>query len=144
MKSFGENIKDIFYKLIYIIEFILCLLESKVAFNLLVYKIDIGSWNLKYIIEILLIASFIILLMYFAIKKYNKFIEKMFLLFAIPIGILYMTFLLPTFAPDENYHAYRAYQISEGQIIVKVDENNDTHTYIPEDLLISGIDRWSE
>lgn len=144
MKIIKENIINIFYKLIFVIEFILCTLAIITILNLIVYKSEYGTWELKYIIGITCTGIIIIALMYLGIKKYNKHIEKMFLLFAIPIGLLYMIFLIPTFAPDENYHAYRAYQVSEGEFIVKINDDGKTDTLISQDLIHAGIDRRCE
>ena len=46
-------------------------------------------------------------------------IEKIFLLTIIPIGLLYIIFMLPTYAPDESAHIWRAYDISQGNIFTR-------------------------
>ena len=61
------------------------------------------------------------------IKKIT--LEKLFTIIVIPIGILYMVFMLPTYAPDESAHIWKAYEISKGILFT-----HDTTT-IPKDLL---------
>ncbi len=58
-----------------------------------------------------------------------KRIEKLFIMIAIPIGILYMIFMLPTYAPDESAHIWKAYEISRGIFFT------NEYTTIPKDLL---------
>lgn len=61
------------------------------------------------------------------IKKIT--LEKLFTIIVIQIGILYMVFMLPTYAPDESAHIWKAYEISKGILFT-----HDTTT-IPKDLL---------
>lgn len=92
-----------------------------------------GSYKTLILFTGLCIISNIILL--FMLKKIPKIKEnfcKLFLLIAIPIGLLYII-TIPIFAgTDEPLHFFRAYQISEGTISVDSD-NYDTK--IPENVL---------
>ena len=47
----------------------------------------------------------------------NIKLEKLFLMIAIPLGILYIILILPNFKPDEDQHAWRAYDVSQGNLI---------------------------
>lgn len=100
-----------------IVEFILSL-----ALSFILYKLIINSHYYYYInylyfliglLLCLIITIFIVLKI--LIDKLN--IEKIFLLIVIPIGILYMIFLIPNEVPDENRHYMRALAIAQGNII---------------------------
>ena len=134
-----EKLKKIFYKIIYILEFIFCLIEAFLVLyitnDLLNNQIDYFKIIISIILGIVIVAIIVI-----SIKKSNKKIEKLFITFAIPISLLYLVFLIPTYVPDENFHAYRAYEVASGELIISYDENGMTETYIPEDLEKTGID----
>lgn len=147
MKKIKEKILFIISKYIYIFEFILCLIEASLIFSEIINKTEVGNYRIEMIFAIIANGLLIFLIIFLGIKKHKENIEKIFIIFAIPISILYMIFVLPTFVPDENYHAARAYQISEGQVIVKISENGETNTYVPEDLekaSIGAIEKYSD
>ncbi len=136
-----EKLKKIIKKNIFIIEFLLCLLEAITFLRILGgksgWRASINIYNISILVFIVLIILSIIII---SLKNSDKKIEKIFLTFAIPIGILYMIFLIPTFVPDENAHALRAYEIANGEFIIKYDESGDAKTYFPLDLIESGTD----
>jgi len=59
--------------------------------------------------------------------------ELFFLSVAIPIGIVLIFLTPPIQSPDEDYHFYRAYQISEGQLIA-VKQGDETGGNLPASL----------
>lgn len=61
-------------------------------------------------------------------------IEKIFLAIAIPLSICFAIFMLPLNVPDEGVHFSRAYDISEGNIFVKRDENGNSYSIILKEL----------
>ncbi len=64
------------------------------------------------------------------IEKIKKItLEKMFLFVVIPIGIAYMLFMLPTYAPDESAHIWKAYEVSKGVFFT------NGKTVVPKELL---------
>lgn len=134
-----KKLKQIFFKLIYVFEFILCLLEAFLGLYIL-KDILIGQLNYFKISIALIIGIIIAIIIILSLKKSEKKIEKIFITFAIPISILYLVFLIPTYVPDENAHAIRAYEVASGEFIIPYDENGITQTYIPKDLEITGID----
>lgn len=134
-----EKIKKSFFKLIYIIEFIFCLIETFLGLYIL-KDILLGKFNYLRIVIALIIGILIIIIIFLALKKSQRKIEKIFITFAIPISILYLVFLIPTYVPDENAHAIRAYEVASGEFIIPYDENGITQTYIPKDLETTGID----
>lgn len=134
-----EKLKKILFKLIYVFEFILCLVEAFLALYIL-KDILVGQLNYLKIVIALIIGSIIIMTIILALKKSDKKIEKIFITLAIPVSILYLVFLIPTYVPDENAHAIRAYEVASGEFIIPYDENGITQTYIPKDLETTGID----
>jgi len=78
-----------------------------------------------------IVVNIILILVLKKIKKLNNDFSKIFLNIALPIGLLYVV-LIPVFAgTDEPFHFFRAYQISQGDII----NSEDYNTKIPENLL---------
>ena len=87
-------------------------------------------------INIYLIVSFTVLivegLILFYLMQENKLkIEKIFLLMATFLGFLYMIFIPLNAVPDEYGHFYRAYTISEGQLISKKNNRDENADYVP-------------
>ena len=99
-----------------------------------------GKLNYIRIVIALIIGVIIIIIFFLALKKSQRKLEKLFITFAIPISVLYLIFLIPTYVPDENAHAMRAYELASGEFIIPYDENGVTQTYIPKDLETTGID----
>ena len=61
-------------------------------------------------------------------------IENMFLLIAIPIGLLYLTFMIPGQVPDDRAHFTKAYDVSLGHFTTHIDENGDSYVEVPKSL----------
>ena len=122
--NFKENVnlEKIYNKICFILEFIISIIFAIQLFKLLYIHHYEFNWNGRFIITTFLCAIILASIIIINIKKYHKIIEKMFLTFAIPVGILYAIFLMPTYAPDENAHAYRAYQISKGTLFAEKEE----------------------
>ncbi|MBR3248597.1 DUF2142 domain-containing protein [Candidatus Saccharibacteria bacterium] len=57
---------------------------------------------------------------FFYLRKREVPMEKLFLLFAIPLGIAFLVFLPPGESPDEINHFKRAYAITEGYFVSEV------------------------
>ena len=95
-----------------------------------------GHFHIGYGILIAVLGSTLIALIVFILKNYKKTVEQMFLTFIIPIGIFYMIFMLPTYAPDESGHIWRIYEISEGNLLTKQDsKGNELGVDIPNVLI---------
>ena len=115
MKKIKDNYAYIIFSSIFVILNIFFLRYS------FINKYGNGSGNRKLFL-ILFLAIILIELLYIFIihKKQNKWqIEKIFLLIAVPLGILYMLFIPINGAPDEFAHLYRAYEISQGGFVSK-------------------------
>lgn len=80
--------------------------------------------NSKIIFALTLLFEVIMcILIDFFVKK-KKPIEKIFLLIAVPLGLLYMVLIPIGRVPDEGNHFLRAYEISEGYLISDKNEKN--------------------
>ena len=104
------------------------------AYKLITIKAYEMYWSKKVILtSIILLILFIINFIYNLIKDKDK-IENMFINIAIPIGVLFIMFMLPTYTPDACSHIWRSYEISTGTFITKVDDNGESKTTVPEIL----------
>ena len=108
---------------------------SIALYKLLGIKSYSGYWHLGYIILTGVLGTInIAIIVYNCIKNKDK-IEKIFLNFAIPLGILYLTFMIPGQVPDELAHMIRAYDVSNGAIFTKKDEQGNSSIAVPKDLM---------
>lgn len=135
MKKNKEIIKRLYNKLIYIIEIIISLIMG-----VSIYKIAYKYEDFHYISKpymIITIISAIILLTIIIINtiKYKKQIEKLFLTYVIPIGIMFIIILPMNWVPDEEGHMIKTYDISKGNLITQFGEENKGDIYIPAQML---------
>ncbi|MBQ3274845.1 DUF2142 domain-containing protein [Candidatus Saccharibacteria bacterium] len=72
------------------------------------------------VVPIILTCYLGFLWVFFYLRKRQTPIEKLFLLFAIPLGIFFIIFLPPGESPDEISHFKRAYAITEGHFVSEV------------------------
>lgn len=98
------------------IEFVLSLL-----FNYFLFKfvyICSYKFNVSFVYLSLIIASLCMLIVIFAyrIVKYKK-VEELFLTLMIPIGLTYLTFMIPNQVADESVHYYSCYNIQKGDLL---------------------------
>lgn len=139
-----EKLINIYYKISYILEFILSIPFSIFLLILKYNKEHTGVWFLSNLIPTTIFAIALITIAITQIIRYRDKIERMFLTFAIPIGMMYAIYMIPTFVPDENVHLYRAYQISIGNFIEKRENQNDASVEIPTNIYESTIDNNRE
>lgn len=131
-----EKCKIFFDKTSYLWEGVFSLLFVIFFYLLLTTKNLEGHFLKGYFIVTVFIAIILVAIMVYNFKKSKKQIEKIFLTFIIPIGIFYMIFMLPTYAPDESSHIWRAYEISQGNILTKQDDKgNELGVNIPNILI---------
>ncbi|MBQ2917034.1 MAG: DUF2142 domain-containing protein [Clostridia bacterium] len=126
-----QLLKKIIDKSIYFLEFILSVIFMIYYYKLITVKAYNGYYSKIYLTICGIIGIGIFAIIVYTFIKNKTKIEKIFLAIAIPIGMAYLIFLVPTYAPDENAHIYRSYDISYGNIISKVDENGYVKTDIP-------------
>lgn len=85
-------------------------------------------------IGLLIIELFLLFIINKRIKEKYP-IEKLFLIIAIPIGLLFMFFLPLGQIPDDSSHFARAYSITEGYLVSPVDENNYGYAPMPKKVI---------
>lgn len=127
-----ETLLMIFNKCYFVIEFILSLIFAYGGFKVIYYKKYFSFVHGSYFFMTSFVAILLLVMVIYSICKNHKVLEKMFLTFAIPIGLLYLSFLLPAYVPDEQAHIFRAYDISLGNIITDFEVQRE---YIPQDVI---------
>lgn len=130
ISNFIRNKKNIIMKLIFPLEFILSLLITYVMLRFVIIRNYSGYNSLKHIIMIGIFGLAILLIIIYNCKNNKGKIEKIVIGFLIPIGMLYLGFMLPSQVPDEQAHLRRAYEVSEGVLVGR----KDSISVIPRDL----------
>lgn len=126
-----QKIAKLYNKIYFIIEFIMSIFFSTALYQVIYYKKYFDFYNRKYLIIMSILLIILIAIVIKAILRNRKKLEKLFLTLMIPIGMMYLIFLIPHFVPDEAEHIYRAYNISQGNIIMDFDVQRDI---VPEDM----------
>lgn len=132
MKIKKENIIGILNKLKYPVEFILVTFFMIGAYKFITVKAYEGYWSRNILIYLILIGILTVAIIIYNCIKNREKVEKMFLTFAIPIGIMYIVFMLPTYTPDAGAHIWKAYEVSNG--ILLTPRENGGQTTVPEAL----------
>lgn len=118
----NKNKKGIYHKTIFIIEILIAFVFNVTIYKILYMKADFNFVDKKYIfvyvIEILLLC----LIIFNNIRIYKEKIEKLFLTFVIPIGMMFVVLFPIGFVPDEDSHMYKAYDLSCGNFITPLGE----------------------
>lgn len=127
-------IKKITYKMRYITEFLFTLIFIFFLAQTLYLKAYAGYFHKLYLIGTLIWFIILVINIIYNFKKSGKSIEKIFLNIAIPLGLLYLIFMIPGHVPDETAHMIRAYDVSKGHIITPIDENGNSSIEIPQKL----------
>lgn len=134
MQKNKEIIDKAYNKLVYIVEIII-----PIIMGVALYKVAYKYQDLNYISKpnmAVAIISGIILLAIIVINsiKYKKKIEKLFLTYVIPIGIMFTILLPMNKVPDEDGHMIKTYDVSQGHLITPFGEENKGDIYIPEQM----------
>lgn len=142
MKDKTNNIKTImikiFNKMKYPLEFIFSLLFIIGMYKFITVKSYEGYWSRKILIYLIFTGIVTLgILIYNCIKDKDK-IENIFLNFAIPIGLMYAIFMMPTYTPDAGAHIWKAYELSEGIFITKINDEGESLTTVPKALTSYG------
>lgn len=135
MKEKLKKISNILQKFTYVYQFIFSLFFAIIIYKLFITKSIYNVWNKWYLLYAILLGIINLEFIIFHIYKYRKKIEKMFLNFAIPIGMLFLVFLIPSQVPDELAHMIKTYEVSKGIMFTKIDENGESKITVPEELL---------
>lgn len=132
-----EKIKEvlkIINRIKYPIEFALMTVFIICMYNFITIKAYEGYWSRKILISLIINGILAISsLIYNCIQDKDK-IEKMFLNFAIPVGLLFIVFMLPTYTPDAGSHIWKSYEVSQGILFTKIDDEGNSKTDVPEVL----------
>lgn len=131
LKKIRNTLNNIYTKIEYILYFFITIILSVSIFMFTYYKKYFNIFDIKWVVigSIAFILFFLIL--FNNLKKKYKIIQNIFIMLAIPLGILYIIFLLPIYVPDEQAHLFRAFDISKGNFITDMEIQRE---YIPIDL----------
>ena len=135
MKINKQMRSKIYDKLVYLIELILSILIG-VGYYKIAYKLRDFNYISKIYVTLVVISS----IMLFAIliinsTRYKEKIENLFLTYLIPIGIMF-TILFPAYwAPDEVWHMVKTYDVSVGNIVTPLGEENRGDIYVPAEMI---------
>ncbi len=127
-----ENIRKIIQKIAFPIEFVLALFCVYSFYEMVVGKAIVGSYSFVSLGIFFLSLLGLLYLILFQCKYEKEKIEKLTISFLIPISIFYLFFMLPTYVPDENAHIWKAYEISTGKWVTKIEEDGTANSYVPE------------
>lgn len=132
IKKEKENILYALNKIKYPIEFLLMLTFIIYLYQFITAKAYGGFWSRDLLIPVVIMGILSLASLIYNCKKDKDKIEKMFLNFAIPIGLLFIIFMLPTYTPDACSHIWKAYEVSEGIFFTKIDDKGESKTEVPE------------
>lgn len=136
MKESLEKTKKIIEKGIdkggFLLEFIIVLTFMLLLYTFITTKKYNGYWAKDILIWLIPMGIIGIILLLYQIKQYHKIIEKLFVTIAIPIGIMYLVFMLPGYTPDAAAHTWRAYEVSKGQFLGRDDSKVEVPKVIEE------------
>ncbi len=142
MKWINEN--KIYDKLIFVFEIFITLILGICIYKL-VYKYQEAQYiSKKGIVITVIISIFLITILVYNTIKYRKIIEKMFVTYVIPVGILFVILLPINWVPDEDGHIFKTYEISYGNFITPFGENKEGNIYVPKEILniCQQINNW--
>lgn len=134
LKNKYPKIDKIYDFINFVIEFIVSLIFAISVYKISYIKSSIGVISRFHLTISIIFITLIIANIIINIIKYKEKIEKIFLSFIIPIGMLYLVLLLPYYVPDEAPHIIRAYEVYRGEFISSLNENNQHRAVIPKDL----------
>lgn len=130
-KDLKEKTLKIFHKLRYVIEFILMILTTITLYQVITVKAYEHSWDWLEIVFLAITGISTLLVMIYNCKKDKDKIENMFLNFAIPVGLLFIMFMLPTYTPDAASHAWKSYEVSNGIFFTTINDKGKAITEVP-------------
>ncbi|MBQ2938161.1 MAG: DUF2142 domain-containing protein [Clostridia bacterium] len=126
-----DKLKKIINKARYITEFIVTIIFTFFLASTIYIKNYMGYFHKLYLIGTVVCFLILVINIIYNFRKSDKKIEKIFLNIAIPIGMLYLMFMIPGHVPDETTHFIKAYDVSMGNLVTKMDENGDSSITVP-------------
>lgn len=129
--SMFEQFKKIFEKINLVIEFIAVACAMYSVYMIYVFRTYSQIWPLKYILILVPMLLISIGVIIYNCVKHKKEVEKIFVSFLIVSGMMYVFFMAPGYAPDENAHIWKSYEVSTGKLITPINESKQFSTEIP-------------
>lgn len=129
-----NKIKNFVNKIRYVSEFISTIIFIFFLAQLIYTKMYVGYYNIIYLIGVGIWFLILLINIIYNFIKADKKIERIFLNIAIPIGLFYLVFMIPGHVPDETTHFIKAYDVSKGNIMTKIDEKGESLITVPKVL----------
>ena len=107
-----DRLKSIIYKSRYVTEFIASMVFIFFLALTIYTKVFDGFFHKMYLVGLFIWGILLIVNLVYNFKNSRKKIENIFLNIAIPIGLLYFTFMIPGHVPDEATHFFKSYDLS--------------------------------
>lgn len=142
-----EILKKYLYKFLYIIEFLIAIFSAYSLYQIVLNRNNLHIWSLKYLIIFVPTTIMLVGCIILNYKKNKEKIEKIIISFLIPVGMLYVFFVAPSYVPDEQAHILKSYEVSTGEIITPIKEDGSSRTKIPEffaDNMIPKISKYGQ
>lgn len=126
-----QNLNKWINKLIFAIEFLMSIIFTYSMYKIVIYKSYENIWNLKYILTLVPSGIIVLLSIIWNCRVNKEKLEKILISFLIPVGMLYIFFIPPSYVPDEHAHIWKALEISQGKLITEIQEDGSTEELIP-------------
>ena len=134
IEKIKNNKNNIYNKLIFVLEIIASLFLGICIYKVLYLYQDFGYISKLYVALSIILITLLITIFVLNYRKYKDKIEKLFLTFIIPIGMMFVVLLPPNWTPDEEGHIFKCYDLSMGHIVTPLGENNEGDIYVPKGL----------
>lgn len=135
IKNIFERKKNVY---LYIIEWILYLSVIYFFLKFLAIYYYQSNFILTDFVLFVIFTSLFVLYFLFLCDKNKNSIQNLFVLFAIPIGLTFLFFILPDFVPDEPSHFQRAYSVSNFNFTSSI------HVMIDSDYAVKKFKDYSQ
>ena len=126
-----KKLTDFINRYAAVIEFILGVFFAFSVYELTIIKYYLGFFPLKYVLFAAFFIAFTVWTVYLQIKRNKTAFAKIFILFLIPVGMLYVFFVPPTVVPDEHAHMLKAYEVSTGRLVTEQPEDHAPEIFVP-------------
>lgn len=130
-----EKIDKIYDKIVFILELAISLVFGINIFIMFCNIQEFRYFSIPRFVVGIFIGILLLALIIWNTIKYKKIVEKLFVTYIIPIGIMFMILIPINWIPDEQEHAFKTYDISRGNIITPFGENKEGDIYVPKGLL---------
>lgn len=130
-----DKIKKVF---LYFVEWILYLCVIYFFLNFLTIYYYQNIFSISSLIFLVVFISVFVLYFLILFDKNKSSINNLFVLFAIPVGLTFLFFVLPDFVPDEPSHFQRAYSVSNFNLTSSI------HVMIDSDYAAKKLTNYSQ